>query len=71
LTATPPKASPAHRQLAHANAGGVRDRIRHRCRGENGGEFADAFHTHRIDETVLLGNEDDGDAGRVGIYRIM
>ena len=57
------------RQIAHALAGGVIDRIRDRRRGADDADLADAFDAERIDLVVLLLDEDHVDCVYVGIHR--
>src|SRR5262245_8768575 len=59
------------RQIAHAFAGRMIDRIRHGRRGADDADFADAFDTERIDLVVLLLDEDDIDRVHVRIHRHM
>src|SRR4051812_16068182 len=57
------------RQLAHALAGGVEERIGNRGGGTHNPDLSYAFDAERIHFCVLLGDEDDVDIRNVGVHR--
>src|SRR5206468_3479921 len=58
-----------HRQLADALAGGVEHGIADGGVGADIAELAKTLDAGRVDLVVLLGQQDDLDAGRVGVNR--
>src|SRR4029450_13028885 len=59
------------RQIAHALAGRVIDRVRNRRRSADNADFADALDAERIDLVILLFDENYVDRMHIRIYRHM